>query len=663
MTPEIGQFALILALAVAIVQSILPIVGASTGRVLWMESAKTTAALQLVLVAMAFGALMRSFVVSDFTVRNVVENSHSLKPMIFKFAGTWGSHEGSLLLWTLILVLFGAGVALLGRNIPVGLKARTLSVQAWISVGFLSFMLFTSNPFERVFPPPLDGTDLNPLLQDIGLAMHPPLLYFGYVGFSIVFSFAVAALIEGRVDPAWARWVRPWTLTAWISLTAGIALGSWWAYYELGWGGWWFWDPVENASFMPWLLGTALLHSAIVTEKRDTFKSWTILLAILTFSLSLLGTFIVRSGILTSVHAFAVDPARGVYILGLLGVTIVGSLTLYAWRAPQLGSGGVFRPISREAGLLLNNLLLATATATVLFGTLYPLFVEAVTEEKISVGPPYFNATFIPFMLPLVIIMGVGPFLSWKRADLPGIWQRLRWVFGIAIGIAGIVWYLQTDGPLLAVVSIGVAAWVFFATLREWTLRIKLFNLPLSQSLRRARNLPRAAHGMTLAHLGVAMLVLGFVGSTAWKEERVLFAAPGTTVEIAGFEVVFDGVERLRGPNYIAQQGQLRVLKDGREIALLRPERRSYPVAGTSTTESAIRSTLAGDLYVTISEPAADTASGQWNLRVLYEPLVNWIWIGAMMLVLGGSLSLSDRRLRVGAPSPKSRSSALRPAE
>ena len=663
MTPEIGQFALILALAVAIVQSILPIVGASTGRVLWMESAKTTAALQLVLVAMAFGALMRSFVVSDFTVRNVVENSHSLKPMIFKFAGTWGSHEGSLLLWTLILVLFGAGVALLGRNIPVGLKARTLSVQAWISVGFLSFMLFTSNPFERVFPPPLDGTDLNPLLQDIGLAMHPPLLYFGYVGFSIVFSFAVAALIEGRVDPAWARWVRPWTLTAWISLTAGIALGSWWAYYELGWGGWWFWDPVENASFMPWLLGTALLHSAIVTEKRDTFKSWTILLAILTFSLSLLGTFIVRSGILTSVHAFAVDPARGVYILGLLGVTIVGSLTLYAWRAPQLGSGGVFRPISREAGLLLNNLLLATATATVLFGTLYPLFVEAVTEEKISVGPPYFNATFIPFMLPLVIIMGVGPFLSWKRADLPGIWQRLRWVFGIAIGIAGIVWYLQTDGPLLAVVSIGIAAWVFFATLREWTLRIKLFNLPLSQSLRRARNLPRAAHGMTLAHLGVAMLVLGFVGSTAWKEERVLFAEPRTTVEIAGFEVVFDGVERLRGPNYIAQQGQLRVLKDGREIALLRPERRSYPVAGTSTTESAIRSTLAGDLYVTISEPAADTASGQWNLRVLYEPLVNWIWIGAMMLVLGGSLSLSDRRLRVGAPSPKSRSSALRPAE
>ena len=400
-------------------------------------------------------------------------------------------------------------------------------------------MLFTSNPFDRVSPPPLDGQDLNPLLQDIGLAMHPPLLYFGYVGFSIVFSFAVAALIEGRVDPAWARWVRPWTLAAWISLTAGIALGSWWAYYELGWGGWWFWDPVENVSFMPWPLGTALLHSAIVTEKRDAFKSWTILLAILTFSLSLLGTFIVRSGLLTSVHAFAVDPERGLYILGLLGATVVGSLTLYAWRAPQLDPGGLFRPISREAGLLVNNLLLATATATVLFGTLYPLFVEAIADEKISVGPPYFNATFIPFMLPLVIMMGIGPFLSWKRADLPGVWQRLRWVMAIAVGVALAVWYLQTDGPLLAVVSLAIAAWLFAATLREWGLRIKLFNAPFSESVRRARNLPRASHGMTLAHLGVAVLILGFVGSSAWKQEHTLFAEPGTTIEIAGFDMIF----------------------------------------------------------------------------------------------------------------------------
>ena len=663
MIPEIGHFALILALAAALVQSVLPILGAQSGRTLWMESARTTATLQVVLVGIAFAALIRSFVISDFTVLNVVENSHSLKPMIFKVAGSWGSHEGSLLLWTLILVVFGGGVAVLGSNIPAGLKARTLSVQAWISVGFLTFMLFTSNPFDRVSPPPLDGQDLNPLLQDIGLAMHPPLLYFGYVGFSIVFSFAVAALIEGRVDPAWARWVRPWTLAAWISLTAGIALGSWWAYYELGWGGWWFWDPVENVSFMPWLLGTALLHSAIVTEKRDAFKSWTILLAILTFSLSLLGTFIVRSGLLTSVHAFAVDPERGLYILGLLGATVVGSLTLYAWRAPQLDPGGLFRPISREAGLLVNNLLLATATATVLFGTLYPLFVEAIADEKISVGPPYFNATFIPFMLPLVIMMGIGPFLSWKRADLPGVWQRLRWVMAIAVGVALAVWYLQTDGPLLAVVSLAIAAWLFAATLREWGLRIKLFNAPFSESVRRARNLPRASHGMTLAHLGVAVLILGFVGSSAWKQEHTLFAEPGTTIEIAGFDMIFEGVKRVRGANYVAQQGQLRVLKDGAEVSLLRPERRNYPVAGSSTTESAIRTTLAGDLYVTIVEPAADAASGKWTLRILYEPLVVWIWIGSTMLILGGAMSMSDRRLRVGAPKRSARATALQPAE
>ena len=663
MIPEIGHFALILALALALVQSVLPILGAQAGRGLWMESARVTASLQVVLVGLAFAALMRSFVVSDFTVLNVVENSHSLKPMIFKIAGSWGSHEGSLLLWTLILVVFGAGVAVLGSNIPAALKARTLSVQAWITVGFLTFMLFTSNPFDRVFPPPLDGQDLNPLLQDVGLAMHPPLLYFGYVGFSIVFSFAVAALIEGRVDPAWARWVRPWTLAAWISLTAGIALGSWWAYYELGWGGWWFWDPVENVSFMPWLLGTALLHSAIVTEKRDTFKSWTILLAILTFSLSLLGTFIVRSGLLTSVHAFAVDPERGLYILGLLGVTIVGSLTLYAWRAPQLDPGGLFRPISREAGLLINNLLLATATATVLFGTLYPLFAEAVVGEKVSVGPPYFNATFIPFMLPLVIIMGIGPFLSWKRADLPGVWQRLRWALALALGVAAVVWYLQTDGPLLAVVSLAIAAWLFAASAREWGLRVKLFEAPFKESARRVRNLPRAAHGMTLAHLGVAVLILGFVGSSAWKEERTLFAEPGTSIEIAGFEVVFEGVEGVRGPNYVAQQGELRVLRDGVELTRLRPERRKYPVAGSSTTESAIRSTLAGDLYVTMGEPAADTASGKWTVRILYEPLVNWIWIGSAMLIFGGALSMSDRRLRVGAPKRSPRPVSAVPAE
>lgn len=650
MIPEIGQFALILALAVALMQSVLPLMGAQSGRVVLMESGRTTAILQVLLMAVAFAALVRSFVVSDFTVLNVVENSHSLKPLIFKIAGSWGSHEGSLLLWSFILAVFGSGVALFGENLPAGLKARTLSVQAWISVGFLTFMLFTSNPFERVVSPPLDGQDLNPLLQDIGLALHPPLLYFGYVGFSIVFSFAVAALIEGRVDPAWARWVRPWTLAAWISLTAGITLGSWWAYYELGWGGWWFWDPVENVSFMPWLLGTALLHSAIVTEKRDAFKRWTILLAVLTFSLSLFGTFIVRSGLLTSVHAFAVDPARGVYILMLLGIAIVGSLTLYAIRAPQLEPGGLFQPISRESGLLLNNLLLATAAATVFVGTLYPLFVEAIADEKISVGPAYFNATFVPFMLPLVILMGVGPFLSWKRADLRGVWQRLRWILGVVVGLLLVIWYLQTQGPLLAIISILAAAWLLMATVREWIYRIKLFEVPVSESLRRVRIIPRAAHGMTLAHLGLAIMILGFVGSSAWKDERIIFAEPGTTIKIAGFELVFDGVKTVRGANYSAQQGQLRVLRDDVEITTLRPERRDYAVAGRSTTESSIHTTLAGDLYTTISQPASDDVSDKWTLRVIYEPLVNWIWIGSALLVCGGALSMSDRRLRVGAP-------------
>ncbi len=666
MIPEIGQFALALALMIAVVQSVLPILGAAHGNLLWMQSARASSVAQLVFVGIAFLALMRSFILSDFTVVNVVENSHSLKPMLYKVAGTWGSHEGSLLLWVLILATFGAGVALLGSNIPDALKARTLSVQAWISTGFLSFLILTSNPFERVFPPPLDGNDLNPLLQDVGLAMHPPLLYFGYVGFSIVFSFAVAALIEGRVDAAWARWVRPWTLAAWMSLTAGIALGSWWAYYELGWGGWWFWDPVENVSFMPWLLGTALLHSAIVTEKRDSFKSWTILLAILTFSLSLLGTFIVRSGLLTSVHAFAVDPERGLYILGLLGVSIGGSLGLYAWRAPAMEGGGLFAPISREAGLLVNNLLLGAATGTVLFGTLYPLFMEAVVGTKISVGPPFFNAAFIPMMLPLVVVMGIGPFLSWKRADLKGIFQRLRFVAVLA-GLSGLaVWYLSEGGPVLAYLSVAIAVWLLLATLREWTTRIRLFEVPFADAMRRARNMPRSSHGMTLAHAGLAVAMLGFIGSSAWKSEEIVFVQPGAEIAIAGFDVRFDGVERVQGPNYIADRGTLTVTRDGNPVTILYPERRFYPVAQSSTTESAIRSTLAGDLYASLAEPASEdtAASGAWTLRILYEPLVNFIWIGAAMLVLGGGLSLSDRRLRVGVPRRAIRTAAqATPAE
>jgi len=659
MTPELGHFVLALALALAIVQSTIPLFGAARGNLLWMRSARSTAFGQVVFVGLAFAALMRAFVVSDFTVLNVANNSHSLKPMIFKVAATWGSHEGSLLLWVFILTIFGAAVAAFGSNLPETLRARTLAMQAWISVGFLSFLLFTSNPFERVFPPPLDGADLNPLLQDIGLAMHPPLLYFGYVGFSTVFSFAAAALIEGRIDTAWARWVRPWTLAAWISLTAGIALGSWWAYYELGWGGWWFWDPVENVSFMPWLLGTALLHSAIVTEKRDAFKSWTILLAILTFSLSLLGTFVVRSGLLTSVHAFAVDPERGLYILGLLAISIGGSLALYAWRAPMMEGGGLFKPISREAGLLLNNLILATATGTVLFGTLYPLFLEAVSGDKISVGPPFFNGAFVPMMLPLVFVMGLGPFLSWKRADLVGVLQRVRFVVVLAVLATLAIWYFAKGGPVLAYLSILIALWLFFASLREWALRVRLFEVPLQESIRRARNLPRAAHGMTLAHAGVAVLMIGMIGSSVWKSEEIAFVEPGTSVNIAGFDVTFEGVQRVRGPNYIADQGTLRVERGGSFVTALKPERRSYPVAQSTTTESAIRSTLAGDLYASITEPSLDKAeeSGAWTLRILYEPFVGLLWLGAAMLVIGGSLSLSDRRFRVGAPqSSKARS-------
>jgi len=666
MTPEIGHFALGLALALALIQSVLPIWGAARNDRLWMNSAQWSALGQVVFVGVAFAALMSAFIKSDFTVVNVVENSNSFKPMLFKVAATWGSHEGSLLLWVLILAIFGALVALLGNNIAPRTKARTLSVQAWISVGFLTFMLFTSNPFDRVFPPPLDGQDLNPLLQDVGLALHPPLLYLGYVGFSIVFSFAVAALIEGRVDAAWARWVRPWALAAWVFLTAGIALGSWWAYYELGWGGWWFWDPVENVSFMPWLMGTALLHSAIVTEKRGAFKSWTILLAILTFSLSLLGTFIVRSGLLTSVHAFAVDPQRGLYILGLLALSIGGSFALYAWRAPTMEGGGLFKPVSREGGLLVNNLILATATGTVLFGTLYPLFYEAITGgDKLSVGPPFFNASFIPIMLPLVFVMGLGPFLSWKRADLVASGQRLKYVAIVSIGATLVVWAMVRGGPVLGYLIILLAFWLFFSVLREWAMRIRLFEVSFSEAWRRARNLPRSAYGMTVAHAGLAVLIFGLVGSSVWKSEEILFVKSGDEISIAGFDVTFTGAEKVRGPNYIADQGTLEVYRDGTWLTTLKPERRFYPVAQSTTTESSIRSTMAGDLYASLSEPASEQAGAQgaWTLRILYEPLVIFIWIGSTLLVLGGVLSLTDRRLRVGAPRRRSVQGAQVPAE
>jgi len=648
MSVELGHFALILALCVACVQGSLPMLGAARGNAAWMALADHAALAQFLLVAIAFGCLMHAYVVSDFSVFNVAANSHSAKPMLYKVAGTWGNHEGSMLLWVLILVIFGGAVAAFGRNLPPGLRARALAVQAWIAIGFYLFILLTSNPFQRLDPPPVDGRGLNPLLQDPGLAFHPPFLYLGYVGFSMAFSFAVAALIEGRVDASWARWVRPWTLAAWTFLTCGIALGSWWAYYELGWGGWWFWDPVENASLLPWLSGTALLHSAIVVEKRDALKGWTVFLAIVTFSLSLLGTFLVRSGVLTSVHAFAVDPERGVFILALLIIVIGGSFALFAWRGPQLPAGGLFRPISREGGLLLNNLLLSTAAAAVLLGTLYPLLLEATTGEKVSVGAPFFNAVFLPIMAPLVVAMAVGPMLPWKRGDLGAALGRL-WLAGVAAVAAVLAGWMAYDGrSVVGLLGFGLAAWLFVGTLIEFVRRIRPSGASAKGALRRAAGLPRASWGMTLAHAGLAVAIAGMTASAVWKVERIQVMQPGDQVGIAGYAVTFARAEEVPGPNYDALRGEFAVARPGGEpFATLLAEKRFYQVENQDTTEAAIRSTVWGDLYAVIGEPQAD---GGYVTRLYFEPLVPWIWSGVGLMVLGGLISLSDRRHRVGAP-------------
>ncbi|MEX0921847.1 MAG: heme lyase CcmF/NrfE family subunit [Rhodovibrionaceae bacterium] len=657
MIPEIGHFALILALVVALIQGSLPMLGAARGKRGWMRVAEPAALLQLLLVLIAFLALMQAYIVSDFTVWNVVENSHSAKPLLYKISGVWGNHEGSMLLWVLILTLYGAAVALFGGNLPERLRARVLGVQAWISTGFIAFCLFTSNPFARVTPPPLDGNDLNPLLQDPGLAFHPPLLYLGYVGLSMAFSFAVAALIEGRVDAAWGRWVRPWTLLAWCFLTGGIALGSWWAYYELGWGGWWFWDPVENVSLMPWLLGTALLHSAVVVEKREALKAWTILLAILAFGFSLLGTFIVRSGLLSSVHAFASDPTRGVFILILLGLAVGGALLLFAVRAPKLQAQGLFAPISREAGLLLNNLLLGTAAATVFVGTLYPLLLEAMGGGKVSVGPPYFNLTFVPLFLPLVLAMGAGPLLNWKRADLAGVLGRLKLALIAAIAVGLGAWILSDGGPVMACLAFGLAAWLLLATLIELAERISLFRAPLTESLRRAGRLPRAHYGMSLAHAGLAIAIFGITASSAWKQEEVRLMRPGETLTLAGYAYRFEGVERLQGPNYRSDMASFTVTRDGDYVATLTPEKRLYPVQNAPTTEAAIHTTGLADLYAVIGDPQdPQDRAGAWTVRLYHEPLVPWMWAGALIMILGGLVSLSDRRLRVGMPARRRKS-------
>lgn len=652
MIVETGHFALVLALLVAALQGIVPLWGAARSNAGMMALARPASLALFGLISISMGALTYAYVASDFSVMNVYENSHSLKPLMYKIAGVWGNHEGSMLLWVYTLAVFGALVTVFSRNLPLGLLSRTLAVQGLIAFAFLLFILLTSNPFARVDPAPLDGLGLNPLLQDPGLAAHPPMLYMGYVGFSIVFSFAAAALIEGRVDPGWARWVRPWTLLAWVCLTAGIALGSSWAYYELGWGGFWFWDPVENASLMPWLAGTALLHSAIVVERRDTLKAWTILLAILTFSLSLMGTFLVRSGVLTSVHAFATDPTRGIFILALMGLATGAALLLFALRAPQLKAGGVFAPVSREGLLLINNLLLATACATVLIGTLYPVLMNALNAGAVTVGPPYYAATFIPLMIPLVLVMGVGPLLAWKRADLKGALQRLTIAGLLSIAVVLAALSAHSDGPVMALAGIGMAAWLIVASLTDLAGRVKFLRVPVGQSLARALNMPLSQWGTILAHGGLGIAIAGMTGASAWTGEKILVMAPGDSTEIAGYTVEYEGSREDIGPNYNTELATLRIWRGNTEIGVLEPEKRWYPVARKATTEAAIHTTLWDDIYIAIGDRDATNKQAR-VVRLYHHPLVAWIWLGSAVMFFGGAISLADRRMRIGAPAKK----------
>jgi cytochrome c-type biogenesis protein CcmF len=662
MTGEIGQFALILALALALVQGVVPLIGATRGSQPLMAIGSSAAIGQFAFIALAFGALIYASVTDDFSIRAVVENSHTTKPLLYKIAGAWGNHEGSMILWVFILSLFGASVAVFGARLPSALKARVLAVQGLVGVAFLTFILFTSDAFLRVLPPPDDGQGLNPVLQDPGLAFHPPFLYLGYVGFSVVYAFAVAALLEGRVDPAWARWVRPWTLAAWSALTVGIALGSWWAYYTLGWGGFWFWDPVENASLMPWLAGTALLHSAIVVEKRDALKSWTVLLAVLTFTLSLMGTFLVRSGVLTSVHAFANDPARGVFVLAILAVASGGALALYAARASAFERAGAFAPISREGALVLNNLLLTAACATVVMGTLYPLLLDAISHQKISVGPPYFNSTVLPILAPVAIASAVAPLMSWKRSDL-NVALRKLWVAALAALVMALAVFALHGGPWGAALGLTVGVWLIVGTLVELAERAKLFRGSVGDSLRRLAGLPRAAWGMTLAHGGLGVVILGIAASQGWHEENILLMAPGDSTVIGGRTIAFKDVEPLQGPNWRADHALMEIRNaDGSLIADVTPERRWYPVEQQATTQAAIHTSGFGDVYVVIGEPEGQAErhpgepvdpKARWVVRLYVNPLQPWIWFGALIMALGGVLSLTDRRLRVGAPARK----------
>ncbi|MEW5755254.1 MAG: heme lyase CcmF/NrfE family subunit [Pseudomonadota bacterium] len=642
MIPEIGHFALIIAMSIAIILGTLPLIGAAKGIPQWMALARPAAQGLFTFIAIAFGCLTYAFVTDDFSVTYVAGHSNSFLPIQYKVAGVWGGHEGSMLLWTLFLSVWALAVSVFSRHLPQEMVARVLAVMGLITIGFLLFMLLTSNPFDRMLPAAAEGRDLNPLLQDPGLVIHPPMLYMGYVGFSVAFAFAIAALLGGRLDATWARWSRPWTTIAWMFLTFGIALGSWWAYYELGWGGWWFWDPVENASFMPWLVGTALIHSLAVTEKRGSFKNWTVLLAIFTFSLSLLGTFLVRSGVLTSVHAFATDPERGGFILAFLFVTIAVSLTLYAWRAPSVGLGGKFDVVSRESMLLVNNVLLVVACASVLLGTLYPLVLDSLELGKISVGPPYFNSVFIPLMIPMIFIMGLGPLARWKKHTVPDLWVRMRWALAATIVLACLLPFTMGDEwPVMTVIGLAMAIWVLMSIARSLYERLFADAEHKGGLMARLTSAPRSFYGMNVAHLGVAVFIFGVTLVSTYEQEQDVRMDVGDTVTMGEYTFRFDGVTQVPGPNYQSNTGHVQVFKDGKEYELLHPEKRTYLVQTMPMTEAAIDSGFFRDLYVSLGEPVS---GGAWSVRVYYKPFVNWIWGGCFLMGVGGLLAAMDRR-------------------
>ena len=645
MIPEIGQFALIVALMLAVTQATLPLIGAARGIPQLVAVARPAAQAQFIFVTIAFCCLAYLFISNDFSVLNVATNSNSQLPLHYRLAATWGSHEGSLLLWTFMLTIWMVAVTLFSNHLPDEMVARVLGVMATISVGFLLFMLLTSNPFERLFPIPADGRDLNPLLQDPAMVAHPPILYMGYVGFSVAFAFAISALISGRLDAMWARWSRPWTTVAWMFLTCGIALGSFWAYYELGWGGWWFWDPVENASFMPWLVGTALIHSLAVTEKRGGFKSWTVLLAIAAFSLSLLGTFLVRSGVLTSVHAFANDPKRGTFILGFLTLVIGGSLALYAWRARQVGLGSKFEVLSRESLLLTNNVLLVVAAGSVLLGTLYPLFIDALNLGKLSVGPPYFNTVFVPLMTPAAFLIGVGPIARWKQAKVPELAVRLRWAFVLSL-ITGVLLPFVIGGwKWRASLGLLLAFWIVATAVQNIWSRVGRASSG-SSLLSRLRAPSRSYYGMQLAHIGVAVFIAGVTVVTSYQTEKDVKMNIGDTVNVGGYQFRLNRLSQVPGPNYQAVRADIEVTKNGAPVALMHPEKRAFTASQNVTSETAIDRSVFRDLYLALGDEVGD---GAWTVRVYHKPLVNWIWGGALLMAIGGGFAVSDRRYALAA--------------